>query len=148
MSIPAAPEIAAASKTPVRSRLAGLMALPGVGFAVLPLCPVCWPVYAGVAGALGLSATLNAAWQLPLTVLFLLVAVAALGYRARARRGYGPLGAGLAASAIVLVGKFIFMANAVAYAGGAALLLAALWNVWPRRAAATDAENCAACESV
>jgi hypothetical protein len=41
---------------------------------------------------------------LPLTAVFLFVAVGALAFRARRRRGFGPFFVGLAASAIVLAG--------------------------------------------
>jgi MYXO-CTERM domain-containing protein len=43
-----------------------------------------------------------------LTAMFLLIAVVALGFRARRRRGFGPFFVGLGAAAIVLGGKFGF----------------------------------------
>jgi hypothetical protein len=103
-----------------------LAALPGIGGALLPagLCPACWPAYAGLLSALGLGFLLSTAYLLPLTGLFLLVAVSALAFRARTRRGYGPSIAGFIGSGIVLAGKFVFPSGAAMY-GGVALLVAA-----------------------
>jgi hypothetical protein len=44
------------------------------------------------------------------------VAVAALAFRARQRRGYGPAIAGLAASIFILFGKFYLESPATMYA--------------------------------
>ena len=58
-----------------------------------------------------------------------------LGYRARERRGYGPLTVGLAASVAVLTYKFVIEFSAGTYVGIGLLVLASLWNTWPRYAA-------------
>ncbi|MBI3185133.1 MAG: MerC family mercury resistance protein [Myxococcales bacterium] len=112
-----------------------LAVLPGIGAAMLPklACPACWPAYAGFLSSLGLPFLIESAWLLPLTAAFLLVANAALAFRARTRRGYGPLGAGIAASAVVLLGKFAFDSDVAMYAGLGLLVAASLWNSWPRR---------------
>ena len=70
-----------------------------------------------------------------LTAAFLVIALAALGYRARERRGYGPLTVGLAASVAVLTCKFVIEFSAGTYVGIGLLVLASLWNTWPRYAA-------------
>ncbi|MCK6590035.1 MAG: hypothetical protein L6Q76_20890, partial [Polyangiaceae bacterium] len=80
-------------------------------------------------------------WLLPLTTVFLLAAVVALGFRARQRRGFGPLALGLCASAIVLAGKFGFESDAAMYVGLGMLVTASIWNTWPRRAP----PSCPAC---
>lgn len=117
-----------------------LAVLPGVGVALLPkiACPACWPAYAGLLSSAGLGFLGEASWLLPLTAAFLCVAVGAL--RARVRRGYGPFGLGLVASAVVLVGKFALDSDAAMYAGIGLLVAASLWNTWPRAAA-----GCPAC---
>ena len=111
--------------------------LPGIAFAFLPkvACPACWPAYASVFTSLGLGFLLDGRWLFPATAGFLAIAVAALGYRARRRRGFGPFFVGLGASAIVLGGKFGFGIGAAMYAGLPLLIGASIWNTWPRRAA-------------
>ncbi len=74
-------------------------ALPGIGVSLLPklMCPACWPAYAGLVSALGLSVLISAKYLLPLTVGFLAITALALGYHASRRHGYGPLWLGLVA---------------------------------------------------
>jgi len=100
-------------------------------------CPSCWPAYAGVLGSLGVPFLMDATWLLPLTVGALLVALAGLGYRARRRRGFGPLLVGAAAAASILIGKFVLEREGAVYLGTALLLGASLWNSWPRKTAPT-----------
>ncbi len=78
---------------------------------------------------------METAYLLPLTVLLLALALAALGFRAGRRRGYGPLALGIAAAALLLLGKFVLDSNAAVYAGIASLVGASLWNSWPARPA-------------
>jgi hypothetical protein len=113
------------------------LAVPGIVLSVLPFggCPLCWPVYAGILSALGLTFLLSSAYLLPLTALFLLVSVFALAFRARARRGYGPFALGLVATTLILWGKFSLESNVLAYAGVGLLISSSLWNSWPRPAA-------------
>jgi mercuric ion transport protein len=70
-----------------------LTVIPGIGAALLPklTCPVCWPAYAGLLSSLGFGFVNYTTYLLPLTILFLILAVASLGYRAKNRRGYKPL---------------------------------------------------------
>lgn len=72
---------------------------------------------------------------LPLTVASLVVAVAALGFRAGGRRGFGPLAVGVVAAVVLLIGKFLMEPNAVVYGGIACLVVASVWNSWPARRA-------------
>ena len=112
----------------------GLLALPGIGASLLPkvTCPLCWPAYAGLLGSVGLGFLLSSSYLLPLTASLLVIAVAALGYRARQRRGHGPFVLGLAASGVVLTTKFALQFNTGMYVGAGLLVLASLWNSWPR----------------
>ncbi len=87
---------------------------------------------------MGLPFLLNTAYLLPLTVLFLVLAVGALAFRTRRRRGYAPFSVGLAAAAILLIGKFVLDSTPVLYGGMALLFGASLWNTWPMRTAKSD----------
>ena len=145
-----APPRSAASNHSVqpRSRWKSTAAvLPGIGIALMPkvVCPLCWPAYAGVLSAAGLTFLMEGRWLLPISSVLLLAALAALAWRARSRRGYGPLGVGGVSAVAILVGKFAFDSTATAYAGISALVLACIWNAWPRRLVGP---SCSACHSV
>lgn len=107
--------------------------VPGILAALLPriTCPACWPAYAGFLGAAGLPILMDVRWLLPLTGTSLVVAVGALAVGARRRRGYAPLVVGLAASGLVLIGKFVMSSNPATYLGTALLVCASVWNAWP-----------------
>lgn len=113
-----------------------LLSVPGIVLSVLPVgaCPACWPVYAGVVSALGLTVLLQRTYLLPITALFLLIAVGTLFLKHR--RGFWPFAIGLAAAATILTGKFALESDPVMYAGVGFLVLASVWNAWPRRVAA------------
>ncbi|MEX2263361.1 MAG: MerC family mercury resistance protein [Bryobacteraceae bacterium] len=123
-----------------------LLAVPAILLSVLPPlggCPACWPVYGGVLSALGLGFLLSSRYLLPLTALFLFIALFTLAFRARTRRGYGPFAVGLVAAAVILCGKFSLESNALAYSGVALLTASSLWNSWPRQIAAPHCPKCA-----
>lgn len=121
-----------------------LAMLPGIGAAFLPkvACPACWPAYAGFLSSIGLGFLVSTAYLLPLTAVFLAIAVGALAFRARRRRGYRPFAFGVAASAVVLIGKFSFESDPAMYAGLALLITASVWNSWPRKVAAITCPSC------
>jgi mercuric ion transport protein len=111
-----------------------LLAAPGVGLSVLPkiACPACWPAYAGLLSSVGLGFLIpNTAYLLPLTAIFLLVAVGMLAFGARGRHGYGPFAVGIVSTGFILFGKFSLASNPVFYAGLGLLILASVWNSWP-----------------
>ena len=87
---------------------------------------------------MGLTFLLNAAFLLPLTVGALVVAVGALGFRARRRHGFGPLAVGLAAALFLIVGKFVLGLDAITYGGMGLLIGASLWNAWPKKQAPSE----------
>lgn len=126
----------------------GGISLPAVGVALLPklTCPACWPAYAGLLSAMGIGFFDYTPYLLPLTVFFLIIVVASLLYRARQRRGYKPLLLGLLAAAILLIGKFGYASDAVMYVGLGLLVVASLWNSWPKSQTAGGA--CPACAAV
>ena len=122
----------------------GLSILPGIGLAALPklFCPACWPAYAGILSSLGLGFINYTPYLFPLTLIFLVIAVSVLAYRAPARRGYGPCLLGLVSAAMILVGKFLYASDTAMFFGIALLIAASFWNAWPRRA---KSERCPAC---
>ena len=109
-----------------------VLGVPAAALTALPLCPACYPAYAGILSALGLGALMDTTIQTLLSLLFLSVALGALLYKARSRRGYGPFALGAAASAILGFSKFLMGADLITYAAVGVLVLAGLWNVWPR----------------
>ena len=131
LSAPATP----AARRPAGRWRAILALLPGFGIALLPnlACPACWPAYAGVLGSLGLGFLIGTKWLLPITAIFLAVAVGALWYRAQERRGLRPFLLGLTAAGIVLAGKFTLESDLATYSGLAFLVTASIWNTWPVR---------------
>jgi hypothetical protein len=122
------------TSTRTRGDGARLATLPGIALALVPkfTCPACWPAYASALTSLGLGFLLRGRWLLPLTAVFLAIAVAALGARARRRQGFGPFLVGLVASAVVLGGKFGLGIDAATYAGIPLLIAASIWNAWRR----------------
>ncbi len=131
---------------PVNKKLSAVALLPAIGAALLPklTCPACWPAYAGLLSALGVGFFDYTPWLLPLTLVFLVFTLLTLAWGARKRRGYGPLAMGLAATAIIAIGKFGFDADSAIYLGITVLVGASLWNAWPSHAIASPA--CPACK--
>ncbi len=128
----------------------GLLAIPGVGISLLPklACPLCWPAYAGLLSSVGLGFLMSAAYLLPLTVGFLIVALGAMAFKANSRHGYGPFLLGLVAATAVLSGKFRLESNATMYGAVGMLVIASLWNAWPRPShpASSQGATCHKCE--
>lgn len=112
----------------------GLAAVPSVGVALLPklTCPVCWPAYTALLSSVGINFVDYTPYLLPTLTVFLAITLWALGYRAGARRGYGPLALGVVGAVALLVGKYVFESDPAMYSGAGLLLGAALWNIWPR----------------
>jgi len=110
--------------------------VPAVGASLLPklICPMCWPVYAGIVSSMGLGFLIGTAYLLPVTAVFLVVSTGALAFRARQRRGYAPFWTGSVVAMVVLLAKFRFDSVAATYAGVMLLVAVSIWNIWPRRA--------------
>ncbi len=117
-----------------------LAILPAVGVALLPkvACPACWPAYAGLLSSLSLPLLTETTYLLPLTALFLVLAVGSLGFRAKRRWGLAPFALGVLAASLVMVGKFVFDFEPALYGGIAILIAASVWNSWPRTKAIGD----------
>lgn len=114
--------------------------LPAIGIAALPklICPACWPAYTALASTLGMPFLLQTRFLLPATLAALGVVLALLTWRAPQRRGYGPALVALAASAAIVAAKFIFLSPPAVYFAAAVLLIACIWNGWPRRTTCRD----------
>lgn len=129
----------------IRTWKESVLAVPGIGVALLPklMCPICWPLYAGIVSSMGLGFLVGTAYLLPITVAFLFLTLAVLAFRARQRRGYGPLAVGVIGSVAVVIGKFSLESNPIMYGGVSLLVLASGWNAWPRRVIQSVCPSCA-----
>ena len=107
-------------------------------------CPASWPAYAGLLTALGLPLLMSRAALLPLTLAAMALALFTIGFHATRRRGYGPLALALAASVLVVVGKFTLGVEMVAYAGIGMLVFASVWDSRPVHP--SKLPSCPACE--
>jgi len=130
-----------------RSWRSVLAAVPALGAGLVPVgaCPVCMAATAGVLSSLGLGFLLETVYLLPLMAVLLGVALVALGYKARLRRGFGPLLIGILSASAILVGKFIAGSDVVLYVGLTGLTGAAVWNAWPLKE--SRAAPCPACKT-
>jgi hypothetical protein len=99
-----------------------------VALALVPKCPACWSVYAGLSSWLGLSIAIEAHYLLPLTCVSLGLAVGFLGLSARRARIVTPFLLGAVAAALVVIGKFAAESQPMVYAGLALLLAASFWS--------------------
>ncbi len=142
--VPAIETIVAALQTPTGAGVTGkkffglnLSMLPTIGIALLPklFCPACWPAYAGLLSSLGLGFFDYTPYMLPTMLLFVVIALSALWYRAAQRRGYGPFYLGAGASGVLLLSKFHFDNDPLMWLGLVMLISASLWNTWPKKLA-------------
>lgn len=115
--------------------------LPGIGAALLPVggCPACWPVYSGVLASLGMTFLLDSAYLFWVSAILLCLALLALAYRARARKGYAPFTLGVLSAGMILFFKFARAFDPLVYIGLSGLVVASLWNAWPKRNSTPDA---------
>ena len=126
-----------------------LAAIPGVGVSLLPklACPLCWPAYAALLTSLGLGFLISTRYLLPITAVFLVLALGALAFRARRRHGYGPFLLGLVAAVGVIVAKFQWESNFSLYGAVGLLVVASLWNAWPPSTATNSGISCSAAKA-
>lgn len=121
-----------------------LAVLPSLGVAAVPVgtCPVCIAGMVGVFSTLGIGFVLETQFLLPIAAAALMLALSSLAWRARSRQGYGPLGLGVAGAGILSVGQFILASSSATVLGAVVLMLAALWNAWPRQQPGLPCANC------
>jgi hypothetical protein len=120
-------------------RASALMA--AVGIALLPKCPACWSVYAGLSSWLGVSLALEPRRLLPLTLASLALALLSLAAMARRSGRYVPLLAGALSALGVWAGKFVLSLDLLTYLSLFGLIIASLSarRLGTRRATGSDA---------
>jgi hypothetical protein len=123
---------------------ATVASFPAIGTALLPklTCPLCLPAYAALLSALGLEFFDYTPYLLPLTLAFLAVALGALALHARRTGHWIALMTGVAASAIVLLGKFTFELDWLTTVGIGLLVIAILISM---RRKTSPMSPCPAC---
>lgn len=110
-----------------QKRSVGLLAaLPTVGAALLPklTCPLCWPAYTALLGALGVGFVDYTPYLPAMTAAFLAVSVGSLAYLARRRRTVLPLLGGIVGAIALWLGRFVLDSDPLTYAAIALLALA------------------------
>jgi hypothetical protein len=91
--------------------------------------------------SLGLGFIDYSPWLIPVTVVFLAIALATLALEAYKKRTYGPLLLGVIGSTVLVIGKFQFESEVALYIGVVLLIGASGWNAWPRKACRTNPQN-------
>ena len=119
-------------------------AFPALGVVLLPklVCPLCFPAYAAILSALGLEFIDYTPYLMPLTAIFLFIALGVLALQTRRSGNITALLTGIAAAIIVLSGKFYFESTIMATAG-VALLIAAI--VFGNRVQSGTTAACPSC---
>lgn len=120
------------------------LVLSGVGASIFSTfgCPACWSALAGILSSAGLGFLLRGPSLIGFTVVPLAIALAALGYRARSRHGYGPLSLGVLAAAVIGYGKFVSGSLVEMVAGMGLLIAMSIWNAWPKRDGTPSCPRC------
>jgi len=96
-------------------------------------CPACWPLYAGVLSSMGINFINYTPYIFPVTIVMLIISLFSMVWKAKLRHGFGPVILGSAASALLLIGKFYIDNNVLFYGGTFLLIMASIWNVWPKK---------------
>lgn len=122
-----------------------LPTVPAIGAVLVPglTCPACWPAYAGLLGSFGLGFINYTPFLLPLTALFLVLALSPLIYKATRGAGYKALLLGSVGAVLTISARFIIDLPSVMYVGITLLIVASIFNAFPKRKVA--ASNCTRC---
>ncbi len=136
---------AAPEQPPGKTRWQAFAAsFPALGVAFLPklTCPLCFPAYAALLSALGIEFVDYTPYLVPLTAIFLAIALGVLALQAKRSGNITALLIGTAAAAIVLIDKLYFDSTLLATAGVILLVIAILLG---NRARSTTTPACPAC---
>lgn len=119
---------------------------PALGVALLPklTCPLCFPAYAALLSALGIGFIDYTPYLIPLTAIFLTIALGVLALQARRTGNITALLIGAAAAAIVLIDKFYFDSTILATSGVILLVIAIFLG---NRSKSSTTPVCPACVS-
>jgi multidrug transporter EmrE-like cation transporter len=137
----------ASSSGPAGNRWRAMVAsCPAIGTALLPklACPLCFPAYAAILSALGLEFVDYTPYLLPLMVAFLAVAIVVLALQSRRTGNTMPLLLGIAASIIVLIGKFSLEIDWLTTVGIVLLVVAVLLGGRAKSTLVAPCPKCAA----
>ena len=123
-----------------------LATLPAVGTVLVPslTCPACWPAYAGLLSSFGLGFVDYTPYLLPLTILFVCLALLSAGYQAEKTRGYLPFTLSVLGAILLLAGRFAMSWSVPTYGGIVLLIAGSIWGSWVPRKGVPDA--CPACK--
>ncbi len=112
-----------------------LSVLPAVGASLLPAisCPACWPAYTGLLSALGLGFINYTPFLLPLMIVLLLIALYPFLKDAKASGRYALFYTALAASLLIVVGKFLIKSSILTYTGIVLLIVVSFYNAFSRK---------------
>jgi hypothetical protein len=108
--------------------------------AAMPKCPLC---LAALLSSFGIGISIEAYWILPAMLIFLILSVGLLGFRAQHRRGLKPFCLGFIGAVLILFAKFYFDLTSPVYLGAILLIGASFWNSIPlKKANQTLPPNC------
>jgi len=132
------------SAKPSNSRASLFSSLGAIVFAALPVgaCPACLPAYVGALSAFGLGLAFDPSSALLILGILLTISLATLAWKANQRNGYKPLFLGIASSLLIVLGKANLEAEPILYTGFGLLVLACIWNAWPRKKPLKKAACC------
>lgn len=115
---------------------ATLLAITPIGF-----CPACWPIYGGIAGALGVGYLARENVLFPLLLVCLALVLFSIFHQARHRRGMLPFLLALAGASGIVAGKACLAGTPLRYGGIVLLAAAVVWHSWPLK----NTRTCPAC---
>lgn len=120
---------------------------PAIGAALLPklTCPLCWPAYAALLSTLGFGFFNYTPYLMPLTLIFLVLALGGLAIQAKRSGQRTAFILGVTGAAIVLLGKFAFELDWLNTAG-VGLLITAIFISMRRKTMQGPA--CPACVNI
>lgn len=136
---------AAPGGKPTTSRWqAAIASFPAIGTVLLPklACPLCFPAYAAILSALGLEFVDYTPYLLPLSIAFLVIVVGVLAAQTRRSGNAAPLILGIAASLVILAGRFGMEIGWLTTSGVVLLIAAVLFG---SRRKSTEVAPCPAC---
>lgn len=112
-----------------------LATLPGAVVSLLPTatCPACLGAYAGLVSAFGVGFLFKQQVLLPLIAVLLIIGLAGAIVSRRRHHRSGPLLLTFGGSLLVALGRIIWNAPTLVYAGALLLVVASVWNLWLRK---------------